>query len=215
MEDKYERPSVFLIDDLETLKVMTDPLRIQILELLDPAPQTVNYVAEKLGLASSRLYYHFNLLESIGLIEVAKTRTVNNIIEKYYWVTADDIEIDKNLMLYSSEDGSENIGRVVSATLDATRDDVLRTLQARRYNLDHGAEKKDKSMVAIRLKKRLDEATYNEFFSRFQKLIKEFESLEDVERDDTDMSVLSMTCLLYPSYYYEEESQNKENQNDQ
>jgi hypothetical protein len=167
-----------------------------------------------LGLASSRLYYHFNLLESIGLIEVVKTRTVNNIIEKYYWVTADEIEIDKNLLLYSSDDGSENIGQVVSATLDATRDDVLRTLQARRYNLDHGAEEKEKTMLAMRLKKRLDESTYNEYFSRFNELVKEFAALEDVRGDDSDTSVLGMTCLLYPSYYYEEENQKKDEQND-
>lgn len=210
MKKPRERSPVFLIDDLETLKVLTDPLRIQILELLDPEPQTVHYVAEKLGLASSRLYYHFNLLESIGLIEVARTRTVNNIIEKYYGVTADEIEVDKNLLLYSSDVGSENIGRVVSATLDATRDDVLRTLQARRYNLDHGMEEKDKALLAMRIKKRLDGATYNEYFSKFQALIKEFEALEDFEGDDPDMSVLSMTCLLYPGYYYQEDSQKKE-----
>ncbi|MCB2209658.1 helix-turn-helix domain-containing protein [bacterium] len=214
MEENHERPSLFLVKDLETLKVLTDPLRIQILELLDATPQTVNYVAEKLGLASSRLYYHFNLLESIGLITVAKTRTVNNIIEKYYWVTADEVEIDKNLMLYSSEDGTENIGRVVSATLDATRDDVLRTLQARRYNLDHGAAEKDKSMVATRMKKRLDESTYNAFFTKFQQLIKEFEALEEITEEVDDSAVLSMTCLLYPSYYFAEEGEEKDDDND-
>ena len=43
-----------------------------------PAPPAVNQVAGKLGLSNSRLYYHFNLLEKHGLIEVVETHMVNN-----------------------------------------------------------------------------------------------------------------------------------------
>jgi hypothetical protein len=69
-------------------------------------------------------------------------------------------------------------------------------------------------MLAMRLKKRLDEKTYDEFFTRFQQLLKDFEALEDVKGEDVETSVLSMTCLLYPSYYFEEEGEEKDNDND-
>jgi predicted transcriptional regulator len=43
----------FQISDLETLRAVADPLRVQILELLEGKALTVKQVAEKLGLAPS------------------------------------------------------------------------------------------------------------------------------------------------------------------
>ena len=54
-----KREGVFVINDLETLKVVADPVRNQIMEVLEKKPQNVKEVAEKLGLAPSKLYYHF------------------------------------------------------------------------------------------------------------------------------------------------------------
>lgn len=210
MGDQFTRDPVFWIRDLDTLKVMTDPLRIQIMELLDPAPQTVNFVADKLGLASSRLYYHFNLLEKHGLIRVVNTRTVNNIIEKLYWVTAQDIEIQKDLMNYSSEEGPENIGRLVGSSLDATREDIIRSLEARKFNLAHGAKIDEKQLVANRIKKRLKDATYWEFVERLKGILTEFDDLPEEDEGEPGANVFSIACYLYPSYYYEEKTENQE-----
>ena len=46
----------FHIADLETLRAISDPLRVQVLELLESQALTVKQVAEKLGLAPSKLY---------------------------------------------------------------------------------------------------------------------------------------------------------------
>lgn len=210
METEFERIPIFMINDLETLKVFTDPLRIQILEILEPAPQTVKFVAESLGLSSSRLYYHFNLLESTGLIAVAWTRTVNNIIEKFYWVTAEEIEINRDIMNFSSDEGAEDIGRVVSATLDATRDDFVRSLQARRFNLDHGAEPNPKEAIAFRVKKRIKDKTFQEYQLKVKELIQEFQALPEEDSSDPDANVFSVAYFLYPSFYYENASENED-----
>jgi DNA-binding transcriptional ArsR family regulator len=71
----------FVIKDYDTLKAIADPLRAQIVELLINDPLTVSQVAQRLGLAPSKLYYHFGLLEKIGLIAVVETRMVANIME--------------------------------------------------------------------------------------------------------------------------------------
>ena len=55
MEKISERLPVLTIKDLETLKVLADPLRLQIIEVLAPEPQTVNQIAQQLGLSRSRL----------------------------------------------------------------------------------------------------------------------------------------------------------------
>ena len=63
-KDKTEKKR-FHIADLETLRAIADPLRVQIMELLEGGQAlTVKQVAEKLGLAPSKLYYHFGALEN-------------------------------------------------------------------------------------------------------------------------------------------------------
>ena len=136
--EKPTRDTLFRVDDLETLKVLTDPLRLQIMTVLDPEPRTINYVAERLGLASSRLYYHFNMLESHGLIRVVETRMVNNIVEKVFWTSAEELTIDNDLFKYSSDEGSEYLSRLVISNLDSVREDMVRSLEAEKYNIEQG-----------------------------------------------------------------------------
>ncbi|MGB7093974.1 MAG: winged helix-turn-helix domain-containing protein, partial [Anaerolineales bacterium] len=67
--EEFKPAPVMMVKDLETLKILADPLRNQILEILAPEKLTINQMAEKLGLAPSKLYYHINLLEKYGLIQ--------------------------------------------------------------------------------------------------------------------------------------------------
>lgn len=207
-----EREPVFSIEDLDTLRMITDPLRFQIMEILDREPLSVNQVADKMGLSASRLYYHFKLLEEHGLIQVVDTRRINNIIEKFYWLTAEDIDINKELLNFSSETGAENIARMVSSSLDATREDILRSLNARKFNLEKGAKPNPRDMIMIHNKARLSDATYQDFIVRLRALIKEFSELPEETRDGEDVSVFSLICYAYPSYYYETNQDNDERQ---
>jgi DNA-binding transcriptional ArsR family regulator len=75
------------IDNLETLRIMSDPFRIQILKQL-MGPSTVKSVASALNIPATKIYYHINLLEQHKLIRVVSTRIVSGIVEKQYHVTA-------------------------------------------------------------------------------------------------------------------------------
>jgi DNA-binding transcriptional ArsR family regulator len=208
MDDNAEKLPVLTIKDLETLKVLTDPLRLQIIEFLAPEPQTVNQIAQQLGLSGSRLYYHFHLLESVGLIRVVETRMVNNLMEKIYWITADTFEVDKELLNFTSDAGHENITGVVTAALDATREDILRSLKARRIELDHGAKPDPRDMVIGKIKKRLRTGTYQHFVDAFKALIKDFSDLPVEEGEEGEVGYYALACFMYPSFaHYEEDHQ--------
>ena len=76
-----------VIDNLETMRVLSDPLRLQLgIQLLKP--QTVKNLAKLLDVAPTKLYYHIGLLEKHGLVRVVSTRVVSGIVEKSYQVTA-------------------------------------------------------------------------------------------------------------------------------
>jgi DNA-binding transcriptional ArsR family regulator len=199
---KKEKPAKrFHVSDLETLRALADPLRIQILELLEDKPLTVKQVAEKLGLAPSKLYYHFGTLEKLGLIEVAETRMVANMVEKTYVSAADGLEVDPNLFKFSRESDNEPFNILLASTIDATREDIIRSLQARQFQLDQGAAEKERRMIINRVISHVPEKRIGEFQERLVKLLKEFEA-EDKTSKSTDQPY-AMTVAFYPSFYFE------------
>ena len=69
---------------MELMKILSDPRRNRILHLASEKPVTVKYLAEQMGEEPIRLYYHVKLLVKAELLEVAETRQLGNLTEKYY-----------------------------------------------------------------------------------------------------------------------------------
>lgn len=205
MEENFGK-KIFVIKDLETLRVIADPLRPQILELLVHDAQTVKQVAEKLGLAPGKLYYHFSLLEKHGLIEVAETRQVANMIEKLYRATASEIDLEPSLLSFSTDQGKESIHTLLTSALDSTREDLQRSLQARAYNLERGAKPRPRKAFVKRGLSRIPDDLADEFSERLLALIDEFESLDDPPRAEGEaLQSYALTVAFYPSYFYQDE----------
>jgi len=194
-----KREGVFTIKDLETLKVVADPVRNQIMEVLEKKPQNVKEVADKLGLAPSKLYYHFNMLEKVGLIQVVETRQVANLIEKYYQSTSSFVDIDPNLLNFSTAEGKENLYTMVTSTIDTTREDLLRSLQARSLQIEQGIAGKLRAVTLSRYLSNMSDEKANEFHQRLAELLDEF---IDNDTKDPDQQTFAMTLALYPSFYY-------------
>ena len=193
----------FIIQDLDTLKVISDPLRNQILEALILEPLTVNQVAEKLGMTASKLYYHVNLLEKHGLIQVVETRTVSNLIEKVYRAVATRFTLDHDLLSFETPSGQETIYTAVASTLDSTREDVLRSFQARAFNLEQGAEAQLRRAIFNRALSRLTEEKVQDFQNRLNDLVADFEEADMQEAgENQDLQSYALTVVFYPSFYY-------------
>lgn len=207
MKEKFDINTLedtYIIKDFETLKVIADPVRNQILEVLQRNPQNVKEVADKLGLAPSKLYYHFNMLEKFQFIKVVETRQVSNLIEKYYQATATFLSVDPNLLSFSTDEGKENLQSLVEAAIDTTREDLIRSLQARTFQLEQGAAEHPRSITISRNLSNLDDEKYAAFHKRLDALIEEF--TDDDSKDPKDQT-FALTVALYPSYYYRDLSE--------
>jgi len=201
--DHIPAPSLIL-NDLEAVKAIADPLRKQIIEVLSPKPLNVNQIAERLGLAPSKLYYHVNLLEKYGFLKVVDTTVHGNIIEKIYWITAYDFNIEKDLLNFNvtTSDGKENIISMFLSTIDTTREDFVRSIEARVFNLEHGAEPQPRHALNHRAVCQIPENQIAEFHTRLHDLVKEFTEMDNPEAEDGHPWAFSV--ILYPSFYYEE-----------
>jgi DNA-binding transcriptional ArsR family regulator len=118
-EDDYEILDVKVIDDLATLRLLSDPLRLRLIEELGVQPTTVKALARAMGMKPNRLYYHVNLLEQHGLVRVTQTRIVSGIVERTYALVARHFAVSEALALRTDvkRDVTDTLMRVVSAEL--------------------------------------------------------------------------------------------------
>ena len=191
-----------VIRDLETLRVVVDPLRGMILELLVQTPQTIKEVADKLGDSPNKLYYHFGLLEKHHLIEVAETRPVAHMLEKVYRVAGRSIQVDPALVTIATEEGRAAFKSYISPVLDQTREDLMRSLQIRLQQFDPSAPPSPHRLLVSREVSHIPPERVEEFISRLQALTAEF--LEANQGAPTaDSPNYALTVAFYPSFYYE------------
>ena len=122
------------VTDLETLRLLADPLRLSILGAFPPAStglsMSVKEIAERLDEGQTKLYRHVKKLEEAGLLRVAETRVVSGIIEKRYRPAQRRLMIESDLLTQQPE--PDDYTDTMVAVLDATRDRLRTEIRAGR-----------------------------------------------------------------------------------
>lgn len=204
--DSNPRPSrpdpEFIINDLDTLKVMADPLRLQIAELITQAPRTVKQVAAVLNLPPTKLYYHIKLLEEKSLIRVVDTRIVSGIVEKQYQAAAFHYRVNPELFSLTSQAGKEGLNVMLTGVFDDTREDIQQSADA--DVLDVSPELEDdkplnRSLLLARSALRLPPEQAEDFYHRLKALVNEYAQLGRADADSSDLQLYGLLVALYPS----------------
>jgi DNA-binding transcriptional ArsR family regulator len=141
MVKEFQPIPQMIITDLETLKVMSDELRLKLIEALGRGPATVKQLAELVGVPQSKLYYHVGLLERHGLITVVDTQIVSGIVEKWYQCTAEDYSVAGKLFRLEPE--RESIYGLIMTIFDSTLAEIRQAVTAKLINLDDKAPDKE------------------------------------------------------------------------
>ena len=80
---------VQIISDPKAARLLADPMRRAILNILRRGPLTQAELAETLGLTNATVSHHVSLLRRIGLLSVAKEEVESHgIVKKYYTPSA-------------------------------------------------------------------------------------------------------------------------------
>jgi DNA-binding transcriptional ArsR family regulator len=101
---------------LQSLRVVADSQRHQILSLLIAEPLTAADIAKRLHINRTRVYYHLNLLEKHGMIEVVDRRQVGAVMERTYRATAQSFRVNRKLL--ASTAGSKALVQTEAALLE-------------------------------------------------------------------------------------------------
>lgn len=185
------------ISDLETLKVLADPLRLSILEYL-MRPSTVKRIAEKINKPATKLYYHFNLLEKHGLIVLVDTRIVSGIIEKHYQAAAKVYRVAKNLLAPGSTDFDEGLELTLNGMFQAAKQEILDNIHDQ--TIDMGEEAPwHRRMNISQVRMALTAKQFTEFRDKLAALVEKTQRWTDENDEDTSASV-TVLKLLYVTY---------------
>ena len=124
-------PDVKIIEDLATLRLLSDPLRLRLIEELGAQPTTVKELAKAMDMKPNRLYYHVNLLEEHGLVKVTQTRIVSGIVERTYALVAKHFAVSETLPLPVDvkREVTNTLFQVVRAEIDNAVDSNVGRMQ--------------------------------------------------------------------------------------
>ena len=194
----YTPAAELVISDLETLKVLADPLRLSILEYL-MRPSTVKRIAEKINKPATKLYYHFNLLEKHGLIVLVDTRIVSGIIEKHYQAAARVYRVAKDLLAPGSTEFDEGLELTLTGMFAATKQEILDNIHDATINMASDAPW-HKHMNLSQSRFDLDIKQFAKLRDKFSSLLEEFNRLseENIAADRADLLTLKMLWVTYP-----------------
>ncbi len=120
-----------VISDVEALKAISDPLRLEILELVSTDRErtwTAKEIAAELGTKQTKLYHHLNLMQEHGFLRVAETRMVSGIQERRYAAAAHGYRVSRELLAGSA--GAVTLATTLDAIFDKARGEILASVHA-------------------------------------------------------------------------------------
>ena len=179
-----------VISDVETLKAISDPLRIRILETMvtrHDAAWSVRELAAVLDVPQTRLYHHIELLTERDLIRAAEQRVVSGIIETRYRLAALSLRLDPRLIRGGGA-GESAAREVLTTIFDETRHDLERLLADPRLG-DEAAV--DRPLVS-RGVARLSPERARELRDRLMAIVDEYDGLSDDPTAKTYRTLIAM-----------------------
>lgn len=189
---------VFVVDDLDTLKVLADPLRLRIRELMEK-PTTVKRVAERLDMLPTKLYYHINLLEKHGLIVLVDTRIVSGIIEKHYQVAAKIVKVAKHLLSTGDDPEGKGISLTIGSLFESTLEELLSSARSGMVEWDDEGER-HKGLSFHMGALHLTDEQAAAFYQELESLLKSYRKISDDQRDESveGLKAYRTLALLFP-----------------
>lgn len=179
-----------VISDVETLKAISDPLRLRIIETMvtrQDAPWSAKELATALDVPQTRLYHHIELLLERDLIRVAEQRVVSGIIETRYRVAALSLRLDPNL-ISSGGPGEAAARDVLLAVFDEVRHDLERVFAQAHVESARGAGRP----FITRSVARLTTERAGELRRRLEALLEEYDTPSNEAGTETYRLLIAM-----------------------
>lgn len=114
----------YRIRDLEQVRLLSDPLKLQLIQMLAEKPGTAKDIARRLDENVTRLYRHVDALLDAGLIEVVRETPKRGTVERTFRAVARRFEVERDLFGETGDSGA-----AARDLLRAGEEEILRSLE--------------------------------------------------------------------------------------
>ncbi|MEV6523856.1 helix-turn-helix domain-containing protein [Longispora sp. NPDC051575] len=174
-----QEPSRRIVQDVDTLKALADPIRLTVLELMmadHTRSWTAKELASRVGISTTKIYYHLNTLEQRALLQIRSTRIVNGIIEKHYGASQQRITFQRGPDHPRDPEGA--VEDVMMALFDQVRGDINERLLTGHNVMSREAPPETRAMISHSIA-HVSPARAEEFRARLLALAEEFRAAEE------------------------------------
>lgn len=103
---------VLVLRDLECIKAIAHPRRIDILNAFKSIPLSAKQLSQLLDEPHAKINYHIKTLYKVGVLDLVEEKVKSGIVEKYYYPTAKHIVIGKSALNFNSNTEDKDIGDI-------------------------------------------------------------------------------------------------------
>lgn len=163
----------YIINDLDTAKLLTDPFKLKLIEHFAAGPVTTKQVADEMGEKAPRLYRHVDALAAAGLLTLVEERPKRGTIERYYRTVANRFELNPELLSPRFE-GDDEVANMLRGVMRDTEDALLRSIAE--HNPD--SCKRDELPLLAKFKMRGSRAEIAEMRERLENWLEDCKAME-------------------------------------
>lgn len=183
----FEPVERMVVTDLRQLRIMANRLHCEIIEEITPAAQTVAEVGAALGIATSKLYYHFRELTEAGLIYCVTPDGVTRY--RRYRAAAHYYQLSSQMLLPDSDARNHQAG------IEFLAGAIENSARSLRRSFAHGVNGQSTTNVLVQRRFiQISAGRTTEFRDRLLDLAHEFVAMDDPEGDMT----LELAVALFP-----------------
>ena len=121
MEETYK------IKDLQQIRLLSDPLKLELLKAFAESDKTTKDAARVLGESVTKLYRHVDALADAGLLEIVQETRKRGAVERTFRAVAKRFEADQSL--FHGEQAADGLS-AVREVLRAGEAEILQALAA-------------------------------------------------------------------------------------
>lgn len=114
-----------LIRQLEQVRLLSDPLKLRLIQSFAEGEKTTGQVAAELKQRVTRLYRHVDALHEAGLLEIVRETPKRGTVERSFRAVARRFEVDQSLF---SQGGKAETAHAVRDVLRAGEDEILEAI---------------------------------------------------------------------------------------
>lgn len=176
----------YIIKDIEQVRLLSDPLKLQLVQAFAEGDKTTKQVAAELGESVTKLYRHVDALHNAGLLSITEETRKRGTVERTFRAVARRFEADPALFADENEEQG----------MDAARD-MFRIVQREMLSaLAHDSKKTEKEAVFMRLRCKASPKRIRQLRESLNEWI-EAAQLDD-EGDDEHAEEVGALLAFYP-----------------